>query len=97
MRRVTGVAVGEKHSLALQSWCSGPPSFIPLPPAATPAASGAATPMSPMGSEASALNDADCVPCTPGRGAAEGVGSEAYWEDLEATLRANSPPTSPQK
>ena len=99
LKRVTSVAVGEKHSVALQSWASAPAFYEP------PAACGAATQtgeaagqLSPRGSEASTLEDSDVLPAADGIAAEEGVASDAYWNELEIAIRAaGSAPHTPER
>ena len=99
LKRVTSVAVGEKHSVALQSWASASAFYEP------PAACGAATQtaeaagqLSPRGSEASTLEDSDLLPTADGRAAEEGLASDAYWDELEIAVRAaGSAPQTPER
>ena len=77
MKRVTGVAVGEKHSLALQSWCAAPTFH-----AAAPSTAASRQGLSPQGSRH--LEEADLQPCVS---ADDGPSSERYWDRLDTVLQ----------
>lgn len=89
LKRAMGVAVGEKHSLALQRWCAAP---LPLRAAlAAPAEEAAAhVPggcLERRASLASTLDEDDGA-CSSGGAGREADDNAAYWGSLEALQAA---------
>jgi len=91
VKRITHVAVGEKHSLALQHWAAAP-----LPPGAAAAAAAAAAPAAAE-DDADAATDgwllsprSDAPDLAPGGAGAAGARGAAYWALLEAAAQGRS-------
>ena len=91
VKRITHVAVGEKHSLALQHWAAAP-----LPPSAAAAAAAAAAAVAaedkadagPDGWLLSPRSDAPDL--APGGAGAAGARGAAYWALREAAAQGRS-------
>ena len=103
MKRVTLAAVGEKHSLALQSWCSAP---VSMRARLAPAQSLSSRPMSGLSDRDSSaafsealsgpLDSLEALVAAEGRPHSD---SSAYWRSLEAVPGPGSrqAPGSPDK
>lgn len=88
MKRVTGIAVGEKHSLALQSWCQATAEFETIPAVPAPV-----SPLSPHGS--AFLEEAEGPPSLKPRREKQGIHSDEYWAELDAAQSAFRNPFEP--
>ncbi|KAK9811637.1 hypothetical protein WJX72_007451 [[Myrmecia] bisecta] len=87
LKRITRVAVGEKHSLALQSWCSAPLPLDPVSPAGAAFAPDAETSPREEAEEAAWTAAADDVAGTRLSGAPRpSLGLATYWQDLDGII-----------
>ena len=84
LKRVTNVAVGEKHSLALQSWCEAP-SFqsATFPPAGQGLVS----------QPSHYFEDIEPGNLSTRRREVHSLMSDAYWAELDASLEEGLPET----
>ena len=99
VKRVTAAAVGEKHSLALQSWCSAPMSMRAR---LAPAQSLSSRPMSGLSDRDSSIvfsealsGPIDSLEALLAAEARPHSDSSAYWRSLEAVPGPGSRQVSP--
>ncbi|KAK9837376.1 hypothetical protein WJX84_002537, partial [Apatococcus fuscideae] len=102
MKRAARIAVGEKHSLALQSWCQTP--CTPLAVLPQPQADWPPEDMSDAGSllspraDAASISSHEAVPEDSSEGTKIGwLNPDRYWQDLELPLPDGDDQAAPSR